>query len=115
MQKVRTQKSNKSERSHVSPTGREILEFLRSRGGRGAVGIIGSNRTATIKHLRRLEEQGLIVCVREPEKRRLPNSWIGQLAVDLHCGVWQIKNAIAEAPAGKIKDGQIFAYNRENH
>ena len=105
-----TRKLDNAAAQKISPTGQEILNYLRARGGSSAVGIIGTNRTVTIKHLRKLESAGLIVCVVEPEKRKLPNSYVGISGIDLNCGVWKI----ADPPVEK-RDGQILTNTRKNH
>lgn len=74
----------------ISPTGREILDFLRSRGGSSSVGVIGANRTITIRHLRRLESIGLIECLDAPEVFKSRPDAIGMEGKSLTCGVWQI-------------------------
>ncbi|MET0752593.1 MAG: hypothetical protein ABWZ66_04440 [Pyrinomonadaceae bacterium] len=74
----------------ISPTGKEILDFLRSRGGASSVGIIGSNRTITIRHLRRLESLGLIECLDAPEVFKSRPDIIGMEGKSLTCGVWRL-------------------------
>lgn len=79
-----------TEKPKISPTGREILDFLRSRGGISSVGLIGANRSTTIRHLRRLEALGLIECVEPPAKSRRTSDYIGIEGFASHCGVWRL-------------------------
>lgn len=74
----------------ISPTGREIMDFLRARGGVSSVGIIGSNRATTIKHLRRLEILGLIECLNPPEKFKSKPDAVGIEGFSLTCGTWRL-------------------------
>ncbi len=78
----------------ISPTAKEILDFLRSRGGSSSVGIIGSNRTITIRHLRRLESQGLIECLDAPEVFKPRPDAIGIEGKSLTCGVWRLADGM---------------------
>jgi hypothetical protein len=104
----------------ISPTGKEILDFLRSRGGTSSVGIIGSNRSTTIRHLRRLEALGLVECLSEPERFKPRPDAIGIEGVSLTCGVWQIMTVPAavekvrtcsfcgfKAPYGDFPEGSV--------
>jgi len=77
-------------KAKISPTGREILNFLRSRGGVSSVGIIASNRSTTIKHLRRLQKLGLIECLDQPEKFKPHSDAVGIEGRSLTCGIWRI-------------------------
>ncbi|HEY0429010.1 MAG TPA: hypothetical protein VGC76_14610 [Pyrinomonadaceae bacterium] len=74
----------------ISPTGKEILDFLRSRGGISSVGVIGSNRTITIRHLEKLEKMELIECVERPVKSLRTSEYIGMEGFASHCGVWRL-------------------------
>lgn len=79
-----------TEKIKISPTGREIIDFLESRGGISSVGVIGANRTTTIRHLRRLETLGLVQCVEPPVKSVRTSDYIGMEGFAGHCGVWRL-------------------------
>ena len=69
----------------ISPTGKAILDLLRSRGGSSNVGAIDSNRNLTVKNLRLLESAGLIERLDAPDTENAAES--------SDCGVWKLSDS----------------------